>query len=200
MMPNPVELQSESQRQQTLSPALPPELIEVICSAVVALVLEQQLAKSTPAEPVNPSEKNKGQSKWASLRAQFWQIVLALLVSGTAFAGVFVYMRLTADFSQTGKELRGVRRELGLVRYELVRKEEFNGRHLAAQALIREIEANSRVGSERELQKLLDEKQKLAELRLRLKDLKREVERLGEQLSPRDKKPGDNTRGSREQE
>jgi hypothetical protein len=163
-----------------------PEFIEALRAAALSLNQSPVAAAGDKTDPPEPERVRK----FAALRAQFWQLAAALLVSGAAFAGAFVYMRFTSELAQTGKELGQVRRELGLVRNEIVRKEEFNGRHLAAHALLRELEAGSRLATEGGLQRQQEQKQALEDLRPRLEDLRREVERFQQRLNGGKKKAG----------
>lgn len=157
--------------------------------AAMQSVTHQGGSSAPPHKEVPQPARWKSPTKLLEpMRGQLWQITGAVLVSTAAFAGVYVYMTLTAEFSSIGKELGTVRRELGLVRNEVVRKDEFNGRYLAAQSLIKEVESSSRSATESALQRNRQQKQALADQELRLKEVRRDLERLQERLAGLEKK------------
>jgi hypothetical protein len=166
-------------------------MVEAFRSALTAFAREQGLPNGPlPGQPA-PGEGTKGGARNPrTVRGQLWQIAAATLVSAVTFAAVVVYMRLTADYLQIRSDLGKLRRELGLVRNELVRKDDFNARTLAANAWVAEAAAGGEAMTEGGLQRAQEQGQALAELRLLLRDLRREAQRLRERISAPEKQPG----------
>jgi hypothetical protein len=192
MEASPIKVHSALHSLETHSTLSDAEFIAALRSAATALAQERKPADGTPSDqPKHPAEQEANR-KFGALLARFSSGARALLdpttalplaVGAVAFGGVLVFMQLTGDFSQTGKALGQMRREVGFLRNNVVRKEEFNGRHLAAQALIREVEASSRAEADRGLQRLQEQQQTLQELRPPLQDLRRDVGRLRERIN-----------------
>jgi hypothetical protein len=168
---------------------LDPRLLDALRAALGALIREGSTGGGAPVGAVDvQGDPPEAKTKPSAARGVYWLLIAALLLGGAAAVGVLVYERLTADFAHIRSELGELHRELGLVRTELVRKDEFNGRHLAANAMIREADASSKRAAESEAQRLQEHQQSLADLRLQLKDLQRDAERLRERLRAREPK------------
>jgi hypothetical protein len=190
MTPNRIDLPSGVTGPEGPADLLDPQLIEALRAAAAALAREHDLTTgSPPGQPGHDTGARKAGKKTA-IRAQLWQFAGALLFSAAAATGVIAYLRLTDEYLAIRGEIGKVRRELGLVRIESVRKDEFHSRSLAAHALIREAEATTRATTEIAAQRSEQQQQNLAELRPRLDDVRREAERLRERLSAREKRPG----------
>jgi hypothetical protein len=165
---------------------LPPQLVEALRSALASQAPGTHLPGGQPEAPTDaPAEAKGGKRRWSW--SGWLQLAGALLVSGAGIAGVLIYMQLTDEYARSRSEMGKIRRELALVRNELVRKEEFNNRYLAAYALIREAEGGGRALADAALQRDQDEKLTLAELLAQLKELRRDTERLQERLATRGK-------------
>jgi hypothetical protein len=166
---------------------LDPRLIEKLRSAVAALSRGQGPG-GPPPEGAAPDGAKQEEKKPARDWGQFVQIACALVLTGASALGVLVYMQLTAELNQTRADLARVRLEMGLVRNQLVRKEEFSSRNLAAFALTRDAELKTKTASDASLRRLEDHRQSVEKQLERLEKLRAKKAGLEKRIAALEKR------------
>jgi hypothetical protein len=165
------------------APALDPQALELLRTTLAALAAQKTAAADEVAEA---AAEPKPPAPWLGpLLATVWSAVPPFFVTGLAVLGLFAYRSLGRDVGENRKEASALRRQLGEFGPEFVRKDEFNNRNLAIQALILEPEAKSaaalasvrdRFGEQKKVERELSES--LKELRLEAAQVARRLEKL----------------------
>jgi hypothetical protein len=157
---------------------LDPRMVLALRSALASLVDEQK-RKVGGVPPAAPNEETKKETE----PPLFWKLCSAALLSVAALIGVTLYNQLSAGSSQTRADLGQIRNEVALLRNDLVSKDDYNTRTKGVIDAIKQAQAtnNASIDTWREL--LHEQKLASSELRLQIKELERDLQRLRERLS-----------------
>jgi hypothetical protein len=172
-----------------------PFLTEALRSALQTVLAEQTFSQP-PARPA-PAANEQDQRKPPAWRGQIGQIVGTVLVAAVACLGVYTYVRVGEEQARNRSQVGQLRAEVGKLRPQMVRKDEFTSRELAIHALLYDVEVNAREERKHWQESITELKEARADTRLQVRDLKDEsrraaarVQKLEERLN---KRPGPTT-------
>jgi hypothetical protein len=156
-----------------------------LCAALQAIAAEQ--ARPAPREPAEASRKETEPRTWWP---QLWSSLGALLLTGAALAGLFVYQKLGDEMSESRGNASALRRELGQYRSKFVRKEEVGSRNLAIHALLQDTQSKTKAAMDVNKDRFQEHKLALRDFSLQVKELRLEMKRMEERLAVREKREG----------
>jgi hypothetical protein len=155
---------------------LDPRLVLALRSTLTGL-LEEEKRKAPPAEAAKEEKKKEPEPPL------FWKLCSAALLSVAALICVTLYNQLSTSAGAVRGDLGQIRNEVTSLRNDLVSKDDYNARTKGVIDSIKQAQAtnNASIDTWRDL--LHEQKTASAELRLQIKEMERDLQRLRERLS-----------------
>jgi hypothetical protein len=165
---------------QTPAALCDPDLIEAVRSALTALVKEQSARDAAPKEEKKEEKKEKKPEEQMPI---FWKLCSAALVSVTALIAVTLYNQLNTHSSQLRSDLGQLRNEITQLRNDLVPKDDYSARNERVVNSIKAVQASHKGALDTWRESSLAQRSTESDLRLQIRELERELQRMRERLS-----------------
>jgi hypothetical protein len=146
-----------------------PRLVELLRAAL----------RSLAAEP-KKEEKEKKPEEQMPL---FWKLCSAALLSISAMIVVTLYNQLNTTGNQLRSDVNQLRNDLSQLRNDLVPRDDYNARTEQTVSSIKEVQANNKAASDAWRDRGQEQRATVADLRLQIKELERDLQHMREQLS-----------------